>query len=305
MSMRRHGHDIQNRLNLIGATRWWSKHECPQKIFGTFEDGSSGMFCDVNVVLYCVSTSENLSVKVRFDGSVMLDNMIRYQHVLTAIIYQRIIEINSALSKYLQTSGLGFINVFNMMEATKKDIQQVHRDFAIVVTKTDHFVQHVNDVLEKRGCDVLIESSFPAKRVRKSKNEPLDECLLDSIKKFEVDVHNRILDQVVQSLDRRFATHKKLYADLNYFDPKRFSETFLHGISISAVNMICNLLPNKSSDSSVQQDLRQELLDFASKWPESKKILPEHCIELQVIIFLILLLINYLQVNVRLIYNMF
>ena len=55
----RHGHDIQSRLNLIGATRWWSKHECLQKIFGTFEDGSSGMFCDVIEVLYCVSTSEN------------------------------------------------------------------------------------------------------------------------------------------------------------------------------------------------------------------------------------------------------
>ena len=39
-------------------------------------------------------------------------------------------------------------------------------------------------------------------------------------------------------------------------------------------------LPNKSSDSPVQQDLRQELLNFASKWPELKKILPEHCTEL-------------------------
>ena len=61
------------------------------------------------------------------------------------------------------------------------------------------------------------------------------------MKKFEVDVHNRILDQVVQSLYRRFATQKKLYADLSYFDPKRFSETILHGIPILAVNMICNL----------------------------------------------------------------
>ena len=85
----------------------------------------------------------------------------------------------------------------------------------MVVTKTDHFVRHTNEVLEERGCDVLIESSFPPKRVRKSKNEPLDECLSDSIKKLEVDVHSRILDQVVQSLHRRFATHKKLYADLS------------------------------------------------------------------------------------------
>ena len=40
----RHGHDIQSRLNLIGATRWWSKHESLRKVFGSFEDSSSGMF---------------------------------------------------------------------------------------------------------------------------------------------------------------------------------------------------------------------------------------------------------------------
>ena len=106
-------------------------------------------------------------------------------------------------------SEMNFINAFNMVEATKKDIQQIHRDFTIVVTKTDHFVQHVNKVLEERGFDVLIESSFLAKRVRKSKNEPLDECLSDSMKKFEVNTHNRVLDQVVESLHRRFAMHKK------------------------------------------------------------------------------------------------
>ena len=124
----RHGHDLQSRLNLIGATRWWSKHEYLRKIFGTFEDGSSGMFCDVTEVLYCVSTSKKLSVKTRFDTSAMLDNMIQYQHSLTAITYLRIMEITSALSKYLQTSKLDFINAFNMVEATKKDIQQIRRD---------------------------------------------------------------------------------------------------------------------------------------------------------------------------------
>ena len=91
--------------------------------------------------------------------------MIQYQHVLIAITYLRIMEISSALSKFLRTFGLDFINAFNMVEATKKDIQEIHRDFAMVVTKTDHFVQHANEVLEERGCDVLIESSFPTKGV--------------------------------------------------------------------------------------------------------------------------------------------
>ena len=87
---------------------------------------------------------------------------------MTTVTYLRIMEITSALSKYLQTSGLDFINAFNIVEATKKDIQQIHRDFAMAVTKTGHFVQHANEVLEERRSDVLIESSFPAKRVRKS-----------------------------------------------------------------------------------------------------------------------------------------
>ena len=189
-------------------------------------------------------------------------------------------KITSALSKYLQTSGLDFINAFNIVEATKKDSQQIHRDFAMIVTKTDHFVQHANEVLEERGCDVLIESSFPAKRVRKSKNEPLDECLSDSMKKFEVDVHNRILDQVVQSFHRRFATHKKLYADFSYFDPRRFSETVLHWIPISAVNMICNLGQIKVQILLLSKIFGKRSWISHQNGRNFKKILPEHCTEL-------------------------
>ena len=59
-------------------------------------------------------------------------------------------------------------------------------------------------------------------------------------------------------------------------------------------------LLNKSSDSPVQQDLWQELLDFASKWLKFKKILPEHCTELDEADdhFLTLLLLNYLHADV-------
>ena len=83
------------------------------------------MLCDVIEVLYCAFAFEKLSVKVRFDVSAMLDSMIRYQHVLTAITYLRIMNITSALLKYLQTSGPDFINAFNTAEATKKNIQQI------------------------------------------------------------------------------------------------------------------------------------------------------------------------------------
>ena len=76
---------------------------------------------------------------------------------LTVISYLRIMEIIFVLSKYLQTSGLDFINAFNMVEAKKKDFQEIHCDFAMVATKTDHFLQHAKKVLEERKFDVLIE----------------------------------------------------------------------------------------------------------------------------------------------------
>ena len=98
------------------------------------------------------------------------------------------------------------------------------------------------------GCNIIIESRFPPKRIRKNKNDILDIDFTDFLKKFEVDVHNRIMNQMIQSLERRFASYRKLYINLSYFDPKRFSETLLNEIPISAVNIICNLLLNKGED---------------------------------------------------------
>ena len=78
------------------------------------------MFCDVIEVLYCASAFEKLSVKARFDASDMLDDVIQYQRVLIAIICLRITEIFSALSKYLQTSGLIFFYAFKMVVANSQ-----------------------------------------------------------------------------------------------------------------------------------------------------------------------------------------
>ena len=167
-----HGHDIQSRLNLIGATRWWSKHECLRKIFGTFEDRSSGMFCDVIEILHCAFTSEKLSVKARFDANVLLDNMIQYQHVLATIPYRRIMEITTALSTYVQTSRLDFINAFNAVKATKKDIQQIHRNFAMVVTKTDYLFNMPMKFWKNVDVMSLLKATFLVNGLEKVKMNP-------------------------------------------------------------------------------------------------------------------------------------
>ena len=44
----------------------------------------------------------------------------------------------------------------------------------MIVTQTDHFVKHANKILDDYGCNIIIESSFPPKRIRKNKNGILD-----------------------------------------------------------------------------------------------------------------------------------
>ena len=72
----KHGRDTQCKLNFIGATRWWSKHECLRKIFGTFGDRSKATYSDVVQILHAASRSEKLSIKARFDAKTISDYMI-------------------------------------------------------------------------------------------------------------------------------------------------------------------------------------------------------------------------------------
>ena len=177
--------------------------------------------------------------------------------------YPRIMEKTSASSKYLQTSKLDFINAFNMAVATTNDIKQICHNFNTVVTQTDHFVKHADEILDDHGCNIIIKSICLPKQICKNKNQILDVDFINFLKKFEVDVHNRIMNLVIQSLERRLASHRNLYVDLSYFDPKRFSKTLQNEISISAVNIICSLLPNKGKDSlAVQQGLMERAFGF-------------------------------------------
>ena len=129
----KHDCNMQCKLDHIEATRWWSKHKCLRKIFGTFEDSSKGTYCDVVQIFHAASRSKKPNIKAQFDAKIILNNMIRHQYILTAMTYLRIMEKTSAISKYLRTSGLDIINAFNVAVATTNDMKQICRNFSMVV----------------------------------------------------------------------------------------------------------------------------------------------------------------------------
>ena len=51
-----------------------------------------------------------------------------------------------------------------------------------------------------------------------------DEPIVDGLKKFEVQVHNKILDTTIESLKSRFEKNQALYRDLACLSPLQFEE---------------------------------------------------------------------------------
>ena len=273
------GQEMKKRLSLIGATRWWSKYSFLSKIFGSFDDNSLALFGDVIQVLHKVCTSEKLNTRARFEAKGILDNMVKYSTVLTAFIYLRIMQHTSGLSKYLQTSGLDFMKAYQMVASTIKELQAIQRDFVTVKSNTDHFIDHVNKTLHDVQFHFVVEASLPDARMHRKRTMPPDECNdkrpPHALKRFEVEVHNTILDQVLQSLESRFKAHKVLYAAFACFDPRGFHCLAESSIPSSALKTICSFIPSENQSETSEVRLKHELLDFAKKWPDLRKTLIE------------------------------
>lgn len=60
----------------------------------------------------------------------------------------------------------------------------------------------------------------------------------DPLKKFEIDVHNSILDKVVESIKKGFIKHRKLYNDLSCLSPSYFSYIVKNGLPNHALTTL-------------------------------------------------------------------
>ena len=77
---------------------------------------------------------------------------------------------------------------------------------------------------------IYSEEALPQFKRRVKTKIPFDESNIDdtvirsSEERWEVDVHNVIMDSVVSSINDRFKFHKQLYKDFSCLDPRRFQE---------------------------------------------------------------------------------
>ena len=69
-----------------------------------------------------------------------MDGLLKYQTIMTAHIFLRIISVTTRLSKYLQTSGLDLLTAKRLISVASENINKISRDFDGVKIGADSFV---------------------------------------------------------------------------------------------------------------------------------------------------------------------
>ncbi|XP_025207424.1 uncharacterized protein LOC112603181 [Melanaphis sacchari] len=199
-------HNLHQRLQSIGETRWWSKEVALVKIFGSTEGP-----CKSNALIF---------------------------------------SITGPLSRYLQSKSMDLITAQNLVDGALEHLKKVQRNMEWIKLSAESFVIWANTEL-----DLQFNGDSP-------------------ITKFEIEVHNRILDIVVESINKRFIKHRKLYNDLSCLSPSYFSYIIQNGLPDQALTTLCDKL--KSLNSNITYNgLKDELIHFAKNWDKLKKSLAE------------------------------
>ena len=150
--------------------------------------------------------------------------------------------------------------------------------FSTVITCTNNFVKDVNEQLSDLDVDILIEETLPHSKRKNKTKIPFDESNIDvtvirrSEGRWNVDVHNVIMDSVVSSIKDRFESHKKLYKEFPCLDPRRFQEfSQSSGVPDEAFDASCEKL-GFHVDPAL---LRLQLMDFVASFQSMSKSLSE------------------------------
>lgn len=270
------GGDKIKRLQQIGATRWWAKDKALKRIYGHFDDSTKSLFVQLLFSLNSIAQSTSFNSTTRFQAESLVSNFLKFENILLAQLYLRIFQETTPLSEYLQTNGMDFVKAYTLVRSTTKQLQNLKRSFCSIQEAANRFVKQINSTLEDNDSEFRVQSELTVVRPKKKKRMISElaehEDIPDSLKKFEVEVYNVILDQAFQSISSRFTGHEKMYADFACLDPRNFSTVSLTvGVADNCMEALDKLLTKRFPTYEGVGQLRNELVAFASQWHSLKR----------------------------------
>ena len=150
-----------------------------------------------------------------------------FKVLLVAIVYSRIFQVCTPVSKYLQTNGMDILAALKMVNKTRTMIESIRNEFEDIVKETTLFATSTNSLLDETDLEEQITTELPVKRVRRKKKFPSDkaddEILESPMKQFRVNVFNVIIDSASSAARNRFGQNENILQDIAFLDPQNFS----------------------------------------------------------------------------------
>lgn len=100
-----------------------------------------------------------------------------------------------------------------------------------------------------------------------------DNPINDAKQKYTVEVHNQVMDRIVESMNSRFVNNSPLYIDLSLLSPVNFS-SLKHGLPKTALKALSKYLIRFTINDNLEEfhrKLTEELVSFSNSWDNLKK----------------------------------
>ena len=179
------------------------------------------------VVLHYIATSEEFEPKVAYEANNLRNHWMNFKVLLVAIVYSRIFQVCTPVSKYLQTNGMDILAALKMVNKTTTMIESIRNEFEDIVKETTLFATSTNSLLDETDLEEQIATELPVKRVRRKKKLPSekadDEILESPMNQFRVNVFNVIIDSASSAARNRFGQNENILQDIAFLDPQNFS----------------------------------------------------------------------------------
>lgn len=213
------------RPQLYSSTRWWSKEKSLNHILNEP--------LDLYVLLKVLNTivnSGSFDNKAVSGAKMLIKSWCNYRTVLSALLLKELFSYLKPPTDYLQTKGLDVHQALSIIATSQKQIKLFRNQYEEFKIRSDKYIGDVNILLKADDDTALveIEKSFKSKAIHKVKRRDgemvRDESTTCPDKKFEREVFNILVDELVGRIQERFLgkTITSVMKEISQIHPSNF-----------------------------------------------------------------------------------
>lgn len=243
----------KKKLQLIGQTRWTSKHVAINNIVQT---EYHLLVVIKSLILIC--NMDDIKATALTTASNLLKGYFDYENVICTLLLHEILSILLPTTKKLQSCGLNLADAFNDIKNLYKRLQDLKNNTSKLLQNAKQFIQKLNDL-------ILADEQISGLNLGENllcivqKGDSFDEFLLNQI---FYSVVNTLLSEIEERFFKENEADVVLFNELRFLNLKILKQRTDGGESLNvSLTALCNI-----NNIQNEEEVVQELMDFETEY---------------------------------------